>query len=423
MGKSTLFNRLTETREAIVDPTSGVTRDRKYGVVDWSGRKFNVIDTGGYISNSDDVFESQINSQVTEAIEEADVLLFVVDVTTGITDLDQAIAQIVRRSKKPVLLVVNKVDTSDKENSAYEFYSLGIDGEMACISSSNGYGTGDMLDQLVELLPNEEFEPEDDVPRIAVVGKPNVGKSTFINTLLDEERSIVTNIAGTTRDAVDTRFNAFGFDFIITDTAGMRKKKAVDDNIEFYSNVRTIKAIERADVCILLIDAHEGLGKQDIAIFYQIAEAKKGVVISVNKWDMIEKDHKTHDQFVKQIKERIAPFTDVPIIFTSNVKKQRILKSLEEALKVYENRKKRIPTSKLNDVLLEYIEHYPPPSIKGKYIKIKYITQLPSQAPVFAFFCNLPQYIKDPYKRFLENKIRDNFDFSGVPLRLFFRKK
>lgn len=423
VGKSTLFNRLTESRDAIVDPTSGVTRDRKYGSVIWGKTEFNLVDTGGYISNSDDVFESQINSQVRHSIEEADLLLFIVDVTTGITDLDQSIAQLIRKSQKPTILVVNKVDTGDKESEAMEFYGLGIGEQFDCISASNGYGTGDLLDKMCKLLPEHPEEEELDVPRIAVVGKPNAGKSTFINTLLGEERTIVTEIAGTTRDATDTAFNAFNFDFVITDTAGMRRKAKVDDDLEFYSNVRTIKAIEKSDVCILLIDAEEGVGKQDVNIFYQIVEAKKGVVIAVNKWDLVEKDDKTHDAFVKQIRERIAPFDDVPIIFTSNVKRQRILKSLETALEVFENSRRKIPTSKLNDYLLDVIEHYSPPAVKGKYIRIKYVTQLPSKYPAFAFFCNLPQYIKDPYKRYLENKIREEYDFSGVPLRLFFRKK
>ena len=423
VGKSTLFNRLTESRDAIVDPVSGVTRDRKYGSVIWGRQEFNLVDTGGYISNSDDVFESQINSQVKYSIQEADLLLFVVDVTTGITDLDQSIAELIRKSQKPTILIVNKVDTGDKESDAMEFYSLGIGESFSSISASNGYGTGDLLDRIVEILPDQPEEEENEQPRIAIVGKPNVGKSTFINTLLGEERTIVTDVAGTTRDATDTPFSAFNLDFTITDTAGMRRKAKVDDDLEFYSNVRTIKAVEKSDVCILLIDAEKGIGKQDVNIFYQIVEAKKGVVIAVNKWDLVEKDTKTHDKFVKHIHERIAPFDDVPIIFTSNVTRQRILKSLETALEVYENLQQKIPTSKLNDYLLDVIEGHPPPAIKGKYIRIKYITQLPSKYPAFAFFCNLPQYIKDPYKRFLENKIREEFDFCGVPFQVYFRRK
>lgn len=423
VGKSTFFNRLTETRDAIVDPTSGVTRDRKYGSVVWGKKEFNLVDTGGYISNSDDVFESQINSQVQFSIQESDLLLFLVDVTTGITDLDQSIADLIRKSQKPALLIVNKVDTSDKEVEAIEFYGLGIGEEFSCISSSNGYGTGDLLDKIASILPDQPEQEEDDLPRIAIVGKPNVGKSTFINTLLGEERTIVTDVAGTTRDATDTPFNAFNLDFVITDTAGMRRKAKVDDDLEFYSNVRTIKAVEKSDVCILLIDAEKGIGKQDVNIFYQIVEAKKGVVIVVNKWDLVEKDHKTHDKFVQHIQERIAPFIDVPIIFTSNVTRQRILKSLETALEVYQNSRQKIPTSKLNDYLLDVIEGYRPPAIKGKYIRIKYVTQLPSKYPAFAFFCNLPQYVKDPYKRFLENKIREEFDFTGVPFQIYMRKK
>jgi GTPase len=423
VGKSTLFNRLTETREAIIDPTSGVTRDRKYGPVHWGNREFRVVDTGGYISNSDDVFEGDIRKQVHMAIDEADVILFIVDVTTGITDLDEVIANLLRRQKKPVLLVSNKVDTSVKEAASAEFYSLGIANEVYSISANNGYGTGDLLQAIVAQLPEAVSPSDDGIPRIAVVGKPNVGKSTLVNTILGEERTIVNEVAGTTRDAVDSRFSAFGLDFIITDTAGLRRKNKVEENIEFYTMVRTYKAIERSDVCILMIDAADGFSKQDLTIFYQIEKAKKGVVVVVNKWDLIEKDHKTHDEFKKDLIEKLAPFNDVPIIFTSNHTKQRLIKALEMALKVYEDLTKKISTSQLNDYLLEIITATPPPALKGKYIKIKYITQLPSRSPAFAFFCNLPQYIKEPYKRFLENRIRERFEFTGVPIRLYFRKK
>jgi GTP-binding protein len=423
VGKSTLFNRLTETRDAIVDPESGVTRDRKYGSVEWCGKHFNIIDTGGYITNSEDRFEQEIRDQVNISIDEANLILFLVDVTTGITDVDQDIVSILRRSTKKVMLVANKVDTSMREQNAYEFYSLGLDEKIYKISANNGYGTGELLDDVVANLPDTPLDDDLGLPKIAVVGRPNVGKSTFINTILGEERNIVTDIAGTTRDSVDTHYKAFGFDFMITDTAGLRKKKRVDDSIEYYSTVRTIRAISSSDVCVQLIDAEEGMNKQDIAIFYQIVEEGKGVVLAVNKWDLIEKDDRTSEKIRKQIEDKIAPFVDVPIIFTSNVKKTRILKALELSLEVYGRRDQKVPTSKLNDVLLDYIEEYPPPSNKGKFIRIKYITQVQKAPPVIVFFCNLPQYIKAPYKRYLENKIRENFDFSGVPLKLFFRKK
>lgn len=423
VGKSTLFNRLTESRDAIVDPESGVTRDRKYGRVEWCGHHFNIIDTGGYITNSEDHFEQEIREQVKISIDEANLILFLVDVTTGITDVDEDIVSILRKSTKKVLLVANKVDTSMREQNAYEFYSLGMDDKIYKISANNGYGTGELLDDVVANLPDTEEEDDLGLPKIAVVGRPNVGKSTFINTILGEERNIVTDIAGTTRDSVDTHYKAFGFDFMITDTAGLRKKKRVDDSIEYYSTVRTIRAISSSDVCIQLIDAEEGMNKQDIAIFYQIIEEGKGVVLAINKWDLINKDDRTSEMIRKQIEEKIAPFVDVPIIFTSNIKKTRILKALELALEVYERRDQKVPTSQLNDVMLEYIEDYPPPSNKGKFIKIKYITQVQKGPPVIVFFCNLPQYIKAPYKRYLENKLRSNFDFSGVPLKLFFRKK
>lgn len=423
VGKSTLFNRLTETRDAIVDPTSGVTRDRKYGRAHWAGHDFTVIDTGGYITNSDDKFEKAIREQVKISIEEADLVLFLVDVTTGITDLDQTVTELLRRSGKPILLVSNKVDTAVREVGSVEFYSLGLSDEIFSISANNGYGTGEMLDKLVELLPEIPEEEDNNVPKIAVVGKPNVGKSTFINTLLGEERNIVTDIAGTTRDSVHTRYKAFGFDMEIIDTAGLRKKQKMDDQLEFYSAVRTIKAIDKSDVCLVLLDAQDGMNRQDISIFYQVVNSYRGAVVLVNKWDLVDKDQSTHENFKKALLEKMSPFTDVPIIFTSNVTKQRILQALETALKVYENRKMKIATSKLNDIFLPIIENRPPPAIKGKYVKIKYITQITSQVPTFAFYCNLPQYIKDPYKRFLENQMREHFDFAGVPIRLFFRKK
>lgn len=423
VGKSTLFNRLTETRDAIVDPTSGVTRDRKYGRAHWAGHDFTVIDTGGYITNSDDKFEKAIREQVMISIEEADLVLFLVDVSTGITDLDLTVTELLRRSGKPIMLVSNKVDTAVKEIGSVEFYSLGLSEEVFSISANNGYGTGEMLDKLVELLPEIPEEEDNNIPKIAVVGKPNVGKSTFINTLLGEERNIVTDIAGTTRDSVHTRYKAFGFDMEIIDTAGLRKKQKMDDQLEFYSAVRTIKAIDKSDVCLVLLDAQDGMNRQDISIFYQVVNSYRGAVVLVNKWDLVDKDQSTHENFKKALLEKMSPFTDVPIIFTSNVTKQRILQALETALKVYENRKMKIATSKLNDIFLPIIENKPPPAIKGKYVKIKYITQITSQVPTFAFYCNLPQYIKDPYKRFLENQMREHFDFAGVPIRLFFRKK
>ena len=423
VGKSTLFNRLTETRDAIVDPTSGVTRDRKYGRAHWAGHDFTVIDTGGYITNSDDKFEKAIREQVMISIEEADLVLFLVDVSTGITDLDLTVTELLRRSGKPIMLVSNKVDTAVKEIGSVEFYSLGLSEEIFSISANNGYGTGEMLDKLVELLPEIPEEEDNNIPKIAVVGKPNVGKSTFINTLLGEERNIVTDIAGTTRDSVHTRYKAFGFDMEIIDTAGLRKKQKMDDQLEFYSAVRTIKAIDKSDVCLVLLDAQDGMNRQDISIFYQVVNSYRGAVVLVNKWDLVDKDQSTHENFKKALLEKMSPFTDVPIIFTSNVTKQRILQALETALRVYENRKLKIATSKLNDIFLPIIENRPPPAIKGKYVKIKYITQITSQVPTFAFYCNLPQYIKDPYKRFLENQMREHFDFAGVPIRLFFRKK
>lgn len=423
VGKSTLFNRLVGQRKAIVDEIAGVTRDRIYGKSDWNGFEFSVIDTGGYVVNSDDIFEEEIRKQVNIAIQEADVILFVVDVTTGINDMDNEVAQILRKSKKRVLLVVNKVDNNQRIHDSFEFYSLGL-GDPWCISSINGSGTGDILDELVkpfQLTPEVEEIPE--IPRISIVGRPNVGKSSLINALIGEERNIVTPIAGTTRDAVHTHYNKFGHDFLLIDTAGLRKKTKVSEDLEFYSVLRSIRAIENSDVCILLIDATQGVESQDMHILDLIIRNRKGVVLVVNKWDLVEKDNKSTSEYTKLIKKRIAPFQDVPIIFTSAITKQRILKVLEVAIQVFENRKQRIATSKLNEFIQEAIEAYPPPSIKGKYVKIKYATQLPTYAPSFAIFCNLPQYVKDPYKRYLENKLREQFNFTGVPMQIFFRQK
>ncbi len=422
VGKSTLFNRLTERRDAIVDPTSGVTRDRHYGKAEWTGVEFSVIDTGGYTVNSDDVFEDEIKKQVELAIDEATSILFLVDVTTGIADHDTAIAELLRRTDKPVLVVSNKVDTNDRILPASEFYSLGM-GEVYCISATNGGGTGDLLDALVKTFPNREEIPDLEIPKIAVVGKPNVGKSSFINALLGEERNIVNNSAGTTRDALLTRYQSFGFDFFLVDTAGIRKKSKVHEDVEYYSVLRSIRSIEESDVCILMIDATEGIQKQDLNIFYMIEKNSRGIVILINKWDLVEKDAKTMKEFEAEIKERIAPFTDVPIIFTSAMTKQRIHKAVEKAMDVYDSISTRISTSKLNEVFQPILDNNPPPSYKGKFIKIKYVMQLPTHRPAFAFYCNLPQYIKDPYKRYLENQLRRHFNLEGVPVKLFFRKK
>lgn len=424
VGKSTLFNRLTGARKAIVEETSGVTRDRHYGTVDWNGREFSLIDTGGYVRGSDDVFEGEIRKQVEIAIEEADVILFVVDVTTGITDLDEQVANMLRRSKKKVILLVNKVDGHTQAYEAPVFYSLGFD-SMFEIAAMSGSGSGDMLDEVVNQLPPERevSDEEDELPRFTIVGKPNVGKSSLTNALLGEERNIVTDVAGTTRDAIDTHYNAFGFEFTLVDTAGIRKKAKVHEDIEFYSMVRSIKAIEHSDICLFMIDATEGLQKQDLNIFYIIEKNKKGVVLLVNKWDLVEKDHSTVKEYEERLREKMAPFNDVPILFISALNKQRIHKALETAITVHKNRTQKIPTRKLNDIMLPIIEKTPPPAIKGKYIKVKYITQLPTHSPTFAFYCNLPQYVKDGYKRFIENQLRKHFDFNGVPLRIFFRKK
>ncbi len=422
VGKSTFFNRLTETRQAIVDEASGVTRDRHYGRVIWNGQEFSIIDTGGYVSNSDDIFEGEIRKQVQLAIDEADVVVFLVDVTSGITDLDSTVAELLRKIKKPVLLVVNKVDNASRLYDASEFYGLGL-GEYAPVSSINGSGTGDMLDRLTAMFKKKEEEPEEEVPRIAIVGRPNVGKSSLINALIGEERNIVTPISGTTRDAINTRYRKYNHDFYLVDTAGLRKKGKVKEDLEFYSVMRTVRAIEHADVCMLLIDATVGIEAQDVNIFHLIERNHKGVVVLVNKWDLVEKETQTMKAYETAIRKRLEPFDDVPLLFVSALTRQRIHKALELAVKVYEQRRMRIPTSKLNEVMLTAIEANHPPAIKGKHIKIKYVTQLPTHAPTFAFYCNLPQYIREPYKRYLENQIRKHFDYEGVPIRIFMRKK
>lgn len=423
VGKSTLFNRLTESRKAIVDDFSGVTRDRHYETAEWVGKKFTVVDTGGFVHGSDDIFEKAIRDQVLIAIEEASVIIFMVDVLTGITDLDMEIADLLRRTSKPVYVVANKVDHAKLHYDSSEFYAFGL-GEVYNVSSVTGSGTGELLDAVVSHFPEPiEEEEEDPLPKITIVGRPNVGKSSMTNALLGEERNIVTDIAGTTRDTIKIHYNKFGHEFILIDTAGLRRKKKVSEDIEFYSVMRTIRALEDSDVVIVMLDAQEGVEAQDINIFHLAEKNRKGVMIVVNKWDLIEKDHKTMKAFEARIRERIAPFTDVPIIFTSVVEKQRIFKVVETAMEVYRNKTKKIPTSKLNEVMLEIIENYPPPALKGKYIKIKYATQLPGKTPMFAFFCNLPQYIKDPYKRFIENKLRENFGFTGVPIQIYFRQK
>ena len=424
VGKSTLFNRLVGMRQAIVDDTSGVTRDRHYGRCDWCGREFSVVDTGGYTTNSDDVFETAIRSQVQIAIEEADAVLFMVEAGTGITDYDAEIADILRRSKKPVLLCVNKVDSGEKMFDSYQFYSLGL-GEIYSISAANGSGTGDLLDAVVAALPPES-ETEDSrsgLPRIAIVGKPNVGKSSLTNALLGEERNIVTPVAGTTRDSIETYYNKFGYEFMLVDTAGIRRKAKVREDLEFYSVMRSIRAIEHSDICILMIDATAGMEAQDMNIFNLIARNRKGCVIVVNKWDLFIKDSNTMREYESALKERLAPFNDIPIVFTSVVRKQRIQDVLNAATRVFANYTRKIPTARLNEALLPVIEETPPPAWKGKYVKVKYITQLPTRFPAFAFFCNLPQYIKEPYKRFLENQLRRNFDLSGCPVQIYCRQK
>jgi len=425
VGKSTLFNRLVGMRQAIVDEVAGVTRDRHYGNCEWNGREFSVIDTGGYAVNSDDVFEEEIRKQVLLAIEESDLIIFMCDVNTGITDYDYSIADILRRSNKPVVVAINKVDTGEKMFDIHQFNSFGL-GTPWAIAAANGSGTGDLLDRVLEILP-PDVEKEDtvkDLPHIAIVGKPNVGKSSLANALLGNERNIVTAVAGTTRDSISSYYNKFGHEFMIVDTAGLRKKTRVKEDLEFYSVMRSIRSIEYSDVCILMIDAQENVEHQDLAIFNLIIKNRKGCVIVVNKWDTIpDKESNSMKKFTQTIMDRIAPFKDIPIVFTSVITKQRILDVLNEAAKVYLNRKRRIATSKLNEAMLPEIENYPPPSIKGKYIKIKYITQLPTPAPSFAFFCNLPQYVRDDYKRYLENRLREKFDFSGAPIQIFIRQK
>lgn len=423
VGKSTLFNRLVEARQAIVEETSGVTRDRHYGQSDWNGKHFAVIDTGGYVVGSEDVFEEEIRKQVALAIDEADIILFVVDVREGMHILDNEVAIILRQCKKKVMVVANKVDNSDRIDDAHEFYALGL-GEIFTVSAINGSGTGELLDELVLHLPDDTVEPESDLPKFTVVGRPNVGKSSLINALLGVDRNIVTDVAGTTRDSIYTRYNAFGMDFILVDTAGLRKKGKVYENIEFYSVLRAIRAIEESDVVILLIDAQSGMESQDLNILHLAEKNRKGVLIVVNKWDLIEKESNTHLEYEKAIRERTSPFTDIPIIFTSVINKQRIYKVLETAHQVYENRQRRIPTAKLNEIFLPIIEANPAPAAsRGKYIKIKYITQLKSAAPQFVFFCNHPRDVKDNYKRFLENRLREKFNFTGVPVQLYFRQK
>ncbi len=422
VGKSTLFNRMTESRAAIVNEVSGVTRDRHYGRVIWNGVDFSVIDTGGFVENSEDVFESEINRQVKLAISEADVLLFMVDVEEGIHELDKSVAEMLRKVSKKVITVVNKVDNHKRLLDASEFYGLGL-GDYFPISSNNGSGTGELLDEIVRHLPDTIEEPDKEIPRVAVVGRPNVGKSSLANTLLDEERNIVTPVAGTTRDSIHSLYNKFNTEFLLIDTAGLRKKAKVDEDIEFYSILRSIRAIEESDLCLLLIDATRGIESQDLSILSIIQKNNKGFIILVNKWDLVEKEQDSTKKIEQEIRSRTEPFTDYPILFISAITKQRVHKVLELIMQVYENRKRKIPTSKLNDVMLKYFTETPPPSIKGKHVKVKYATQIPAAYPTFAFFCNYPQYIKESYKRFVENRLRENFEFTGAPVKIFFRKK
>ena len=424
VGKSTLFNRLVGMRQAIVDDISGVTRDRHYGRCEWCGKEFSVVDTGGYTTNSDDVFEAAIREQVQIAINEADVILFMVEAATGVTDYDAEIADVLRRSKKPVILAVNKVDSGEKMYDAYQFYSMGLE-ELYSISAANGFGTGDRLDAIVRVLPEDTLseDPYAGLPRIAIVGKPNVGKSSLTNALLGTDRNIVTPVAGTTRDAIETYYNKFGHEFMLVDTAGIRRKAKVHEDLEFYSVMRSIRAIEHSDVCVMMIDATTGMEAQDMNIFNLILKNRKAVVLVVNKWDLFIKDSNTLKQYEQTLRSRLAPFTDVPIIFTSVLKMTRIQDVLDAVTTVYDNYSRKIPTARLNEALLPVIEETPPPSIKGKYVKIKYVTQLPTRFPAFAFFCNLPQYIKEPYKRFLENKLRENFALTGCPIQIFCRQK
>lgn len=424
VGKSTLFNRLTESTQAIVKEISGVTRDRIYGRGEWNGIPFSVIDTGGYVHGSDDIFEGEIRKQVEIAIDEATVILFVVDVMTGVVDLDETVAAMLRKSKKKVLVIANKVDNNDRAGLSSEFWSFGL-GDVFDLSAANGSGTGEILDEVVKYFDKEDprGEEEQDLPRISVVGKPNVGKSSFINALTGQERNIVTEISGTTRDSINTRFKAFGFDFMLIDTAGIRKKAKVHEDIEYYSVLRSVRTIESSDVCVFMIDATEGIQKQDLTIYYMIEKNHKGVVVLVNKWDLVEKDHTTSKEYEEKLRNDLAPYNDVPIVFTSTITKQRIHKALEKVMEVHEHRTQKIPTSVLNDTMLDIINASPPPAVKGKFVKIKYVQQLPTHAPAFAFFCNLPQYIPDSYKRFLENRLRERFNFEGVPVRIYFRRK
>lgn len=422
VGKSTLFNRLTDSRKAIVDSVAGVTRDRHYGKSEWNGLEFSVIDTGGYVHGSEDIFEGEIRKQVQLAIDEANVILFVVDVTDGVTDDDKTVANMLRKSKKNVLLVSNKVDNGERQALSGEFYGLGL-GEVFNVSAISGSGTGDLLDAVVKALDKDAVIEELNIPKFAIVGRPNVGKSSMINALLGKDQNIVTPIAGTTRDSIDTRYTAFGHDFLLIDTAGIRKKSKVEEDLEFYSVMRSIRSIENCDVCLLLIDATLGLEAQDINIFHLAEKNRKGVVIVVNKWDLIEKDSNSTKEYEEKIRERLAPFRDVPIVFTSALTKQRVLKAIEVAEMVNANRTKEIKTRELNDVMLAIIEQHPPAAIKGKHVKVKFINQLPTHAPTFAFYCNLPQYVTEGYIRFLENRLRENFDFTGVPIQIFMRKK
>ena len=422
VGKSTLFNRLIQRREAIVDAVSGVTRDRHYGKSEWNGKEFSVIDTGGYVVGSDDIFEAEIDKQVELAIDEADAIIFIVDVESGVTGMDEDVAKLLRKVTKPVFLAVNKVDNNKRAEDAVEFYSLGL-GEIYTIASINGSGTGDLLDAVVAALPEVEEVEETELPRFAVVGRPNAGKSSFINALIGQDRYIVTDIAGTTRDSIDTKYNQFGFEFNLVDTAGIRRKSKVKEDLEFYSVMRSVRAIEHSDVCILVLDATRGFDGQDQNIFWLAERNRKGIVVLVNKWDLVEKDTNSARDFEKKIRSEMEPFVDVPIVFISVLNKQRIFKAIETAVEVFNNSSKKIKTSVLNEVLLPIIENNPPPALKGKYIKIKYIMQLPTPQPQFAFFCNLPQYVKEPYKRFLENKLREHFDFQGVPISVYMRQK
>ncbi|MDR3140725.1 MAG: ribosome biogenesis GTPase Der [Tannerellaceae bacterium] len=425
VGKSTLFNRLTQTRQAIVNEEAGTTRDRQYGKVEWTGKEFSLIDTGGWVINSEDIFEEEINKQVQIAIEEADVILFVADILNGITDLDDEVARVLRRSQKPIVVIANKADNFGLHSMSAEFYSLGL-GDPYCVSAVNGSGTGDLLDKIVTLLPEEKPDDwDEELPRLAVVGRPNAGKSSLVNAFIGEERHIVTDIAGTTRDSIYTKYNKFGLNFYLVDTAGIRKKGKVNEDIEYYSVIRSIRAIENSDVCILMIDGTRGIESQDLNIFSLIQKNKKGLVVCVNKWDLVEdKSQQAITYYANTIRERLAPFKDFPILFISAVTKQRILKVLELAKEVYDNRRRRVPTAKLNEVMLPIIENYPPPAWKGKYIKIKYITQLPAGVvPSFVFFCNLPQWVKEPYRRFLENKLREHWKFTGTPVNIFIREK